>query len=195
MYRHFLKPPPLSRLAMLLFVIVPVASWVLVKPVRVLAPTLAGVTCPTSVICLDDVAQLGAAADLYAEGTAFVAARVGAFGHAPRVIFCASEACAASFGLGERSAVTVGTIGTVIGPRAWKPYYLRHELIHQLQAENLGTIGVLLKPSWFVEGMAYALSDDPRAVLAAPWQGYRAQFNAWNAGNSLPRLWALAKDL
>jgi hypothetical protein len=70
----------------------------------------------------------------------------------------------------------------VIGPRAWKPFYVRHELIHYSQAERLGTLSLLLKPQWFVEGMAYALSQDPRAPLAEPFESYRRSFLAWYGG-------------
>lgn len=120
-------------------------------------------------------AQRPEAERLYAEATSFLAENVGPVADTPRFIFCSSEACAATFGLGKRSAVTTGTIGTVIGPRAWKPYYVRHELIHHLQAQQLGTLRLLLKPSWFSEGMAYSLSEDPRPELIQPFQGYRAQ--------------------
>ncbi len=189
------KLPPLKRLVFLLLVIMPVASWFVVKPVRVVAPTLAGVTCPTTHICLDDTSQLATATALLAEAQTFVATHLAPLHKTPRVVFCSTAACAEAFGLGARSAVTVGTLGTVIGPRAWKPYYLRHELIHQLQAERLGVLSTLFKPAWFVEGMAYALSDDPRAVLAKPWQGYRVRFGAWYAGLGGGDLWAAAGGL
>jgi hypothetical protein len=192
---HFFKLPSLRRLALLLLLVVPVASWFVVKPVRVVAPTLAGVTCPTAQICLDDASQLAAATALLAEAQGFVATRLAPLRKAPRVVFCSTVACADAFGLGARSAVSVGTLGTVIGPRAWKPYYLRHELIHQLQAERLGVLGTLFKPAWFVEGMAYALSDDPRAVLAEPWRGYRARFGDWCAGVGGGDVWAAAGGL
>jgi hypothetical protein len=191
----FFKLPSLRRLALLLILVVPVASWLLVKPVRVVAPTLAGVTCPTAHICLDDASQLPAATALLAEAQGFVATRLAPLRRAPRVVFCSTAACADAFGLGARSAETVGTLGTVIGPRAWKPYYLRHELIHQLQAERLGVFSTLFKPAWFVEGMAYALSEDPRAVLAEPWQGYRARFGDWYAGGGDGDIWAAAGGL
>jgi hypothetical protein len=105
------------------------------------------------------------------------------------VTFCSSQACADYFGLGARSAVTLGTIGTVIGPRAWKAYYVRHELIHYLQARELGVPQLLLKPSWFVEGMAYGLSEDPRAPLAQPFETYRTEFFAWYKSVGKERLW------
>lgn len=189
------KKPSLLRWALLLGVVVPVASWALVRPVRVIAPTLAGVSCPTAYVCVDNMAQLTQATALYQEANAFVTSHLQALQGEPRVIFCATQGCAESFGLGDRSAVTLGTIGTVIGPRAWKPYYVRHELIHQLQGQQLGVVQLLFKPTWFVEGMAYALSQDPRPVLAEPWQAYRSQFSTWYAQLQPTQLWESASRL
>jgi len=189
------KKPSLLRWALLLGVVVPVASWALVRPVRVIAPTLAGVSCPTAYVCVDDMAQLTQATALYQEANAFVTSHLQALQGEPRVIFCATQGCAESFGLGDRSAVTLGTIGTVIGPRAWKPYYVRHELIHQLQGQQLGVVQLLFKPTWFVEGMAYALSQDPRPVLAEPWQAFRSQFSTWYAQLQPTQLWESASRL
>lgn len=190
--RHLPSP---TRLAVLLFVVLPVACWALVRPVRVLAPTWAGVSCNAEQVCVDDAARLPQAIDLSHEAQSFVAGHLSPLQQAPRVVFCATQACAESFGLGSRSAVTLGTVGTVIGPRAWQPYYVRHELIHQLQGQKLGVVSLLFKPSWFVEGMAYALSEDPRPTLAEPWQAYRAQFRDWYAQLQTTQLWDAASRL
>jgi hypothetical protein len=189
-HTQFFKAPSLARLGLIVFVIVPLASWALVKPMRVIAPGLAGVACSSAQICTDDVSQLAIASGLSAEAQSFVSHHVGPLRAEPRVIFCATQSCADTFGLGARSAVTVGTVGTVIGPRAWKPYYVRHELIHQLQAEKWGVASTLFKPSWLVEGMAYALSEDPRPALAEPWQTYRLQFIAWRDKLDHADMWA-----
>jgi len=132
---------------------------------------------------------------LYDEASAFVAREVSPLQDSPRFVFCATDACASSFGLGVRSAVTLGLFGTVVGPRAWKPYYLRHEMIHVLQAERLGVFSLLFKPAWWVEGMAYGLSADPREPLAEPFQTERATFRAWWATIDRAQLWVLARDL
>lgn len=190
-----IKYPPLPRLALVLLIGVPLAAWAVVKPVRLVAPALLGFHCPEHGPCLESEAQKPEAERLYAEATSFVAANIGPVAGAPRFIFCSSEACAAAFGLGKRSAVTLGTIGTVIGPRAWKPYYVRHELIHHLQAQQLGTLQLLFKPSWFSEGMAYSLSEDPRPELMQPLQGYRAQFQVWYAKVGKAALWQQAHML
>ena len=183
------------RLAFLLVAVVPVLAWFVVKPVRVVLPELAGVQCVTRTICTDDPAQLARAQALYSEALDFVRSNVSVVSVQPRVVFCATQACADRFGLGARSAVTLGTWGTVIGPNAWKPFYVRHEMIHVAQAEHLGVLSLLRKPSWFVEGMAYGLSQDPRAPLAEPFEGYRRAFFTWYEGVGKDRLWGSAAQL
>lgn len=190
-----LRRPSLKVRLLAMLVAVPLVAWFAVKPVRMFAPELAGVSCVSASVCIDDATRLPEAASLYAEGMAFVPGALGGIEGKPRMIFCASQACADSFGLGARSAVTVGTLGTVIGPRAWKPFYVRHELIHYAQAGQLGTLRLLFKPQWFVEGMAYALSQDPRAPLAGPFEGYRGRFLAWYGGVGKQSLWQAARAL
>jgi hypothetical protein len=72
---------------------------------------------------------------------------------------------------------------------------VRHELIHYAQAERLGTLRLLFKPQWFVEGMAYALSQDPREPLTEPFESQRKRFRAWYAGVGKQGLWQAARDL
>jgi hypothetical protein len=73
---------------------------------------------------------------------------------------------------------------------------VRHEMIHHLQKERLGNLRCwLVTPEWFFEGMAYALSEDPRATLAEPWQQYRSRFLAWYQRVGKARLWAEASGL
>lgn len=190
-----LQTPSLKRLAFLLVFVVPIAAWMLVKPVRVLAPSLVGITCISEMVCTDDLSKSQEAVALYAEAHSFVSVRLNPFKTQPKVIFCATDHCADAFGLGARSAVTLGRFGTVIGPRAWKPYYVRHELIHVAQAEQLGTIQLLFKPQWFVEGMAYGLSEDPRPTLAEPFESNRVKFHQWLQTIDRRDLWKLASDL
>lgn len=185
----------LIRLAFLLLIVVPVLAWSVVKPVRVIAPQAVGMVCADKVICAESVDQIATVKPLYDEALQFVRAQVGPLEGRPVVVFCASQACAESFGLGARSAVTVGTVGTIIGPKAWTPYYVRHELIHQLQGQQFGVLRTLFKPAWLVEGMAYQLSDDPRSTLAEPWQSYRQQFKEWLAKVGNDKLWTESQRL
>lgn len=79
--------------------LIPVAAWAFYKPTRVLAPELAGVTCVSDVICLEDVSRHEEAARLYDEAFDFVNSSMGAMARKARVIFCASAACFQSFGI------------------------------------------------------------------------------------------------
>jgi hypothetical protein len=184
----------LARLA-LLFVVVALAAWMLVRPVRVLAPQWLGMQCLTATVCVEDRGELERATALHAEALSFVSRTVGTLQISPTVIFCSTEQCADAFGLGARSAVTLGSWGTVVGPHAWRPHYLRHEMIHVLQAERLGILPLLLKPAWFKEGMAYGLSEDPREPLNEPFEGWRAQFRSWYAKLPPAQLWTEAAKL
>ena len=188
-----IRLPLLWRWGVLLLVVVPVCAWFFVKPVRVLAPGLVAMACPTDTVCVDDPARYQVAAVLHADAVAFVSRTIAHLDKQPKVIFCSTDRCAQTFGLGARSAVTLGRWGTVIGPQAWLPYYVRHEMIHHLQAERIGVIQLLLEPSWWVEGMAYALSQDPRVPLAEPFQGYRSAFESWYGQRDRRSLWEKAR--
>ncbi|NBW51763.1 MAG: hypothetical protein EBR49_17075, partial [Betaproteobacteria bacterium] len=76
-----------------------------------------------------------------------------------------------------------------------KPYYVRHELIHVLQSQQLGELPLQVKPQWFKEGMAYGLSEDPRHPLPEPFESDRAQFGAWARSVPADQFWARAAEL
>lgn len=173
----------------------PLAAWAFYKPSRLLAPSLAGVTCITDVICTDAPSRAVEAKALYEGAREFVKAKLGPIQSRTHLVFCQSDACAYSFGLGRSTAKTTGPLGTVFGPRAWQPYYVRHELIHQLQIERLGTYRVLRSPDWFIEGMAYSLSEDPRSTLVEPFAQYRSRFDAWLRSVGKENLWEKAANL
>lgn len=173
----------------------PAAAWAFYKPVRVLAPELAGVRCVSERICTDDVSRHADAARLYAAAHDFVTASVGIFKTEPRVIFCTSHECFRSFGFDRAAAHTVATSGIVLAPRGWKDHVLRHETIHHLQAERLGVIRQWRMPDWFSEGMALAFSEDPRPMLGPPWLQHRSRFRAWYRSVGQEKLWAEARKL
>jgi hypothetical protein len=184
-------------IALLAFISLPLVAWAVVKPVRVVAPELLGVTCHVN-LCIDDASRLDEAQALYDAAVLHVDKNVAHLSTAPRAVFCSSWTCANSFGLQRTGAAAydVGTIGMVIGPRAWRPFFVRHEIIHHLQNERLGSINTaLLKPTWFREGMAYSLSGDPRRPLPQPLQGYRAEFETWLDKVGRPHLWDEAAKL
>jgi len=173
----------------------PFAAWAFLKPVRVLAPEWNGVSC-IDVVCTDDLSKLPAASALYDSSREFVESAIGPMERKPRVIFCSTDRCFQSFGLGRRSAATLGKAAIVISPRAWLPHYVRHEMIHHVQNERLGSLRVwTVSPEWFIEGMAYSLSEDPRPVLSEPWQHDRTQFEAWFRQVGKERLWQEAGNL
>ncbi|NNF97309.1 MAG: hypothetical protein HKM94_10315 [Halobacteria archaeon] len=175
---------------------VPVAIWAFFKPVRVLAPELTGIFCASSHICIDDKSHVEKATYLYEEALHFIENSLASIESKPRVIFCASSACAQSFGLGKRSAITVSTFGIIVGPRAWEPHYLRHEMIHYVQFEKLGTLKAWFgSPKWLTEGMAYYLSEDPRSELAEPFESYRSEFASWYQQVGRDNLWTEADKL
>lgn len=140
-------------------------------------------------MCLENEADYDKAKILRLEAIEFLKEDVGSFDNEPKVIFCSTWECAGKFGLGKRSAVTLGAYGSAISPRAWTPYYVRHELIHQLQSQELGFIKTLLLPSWLIEGMAYSRSEDPRLPLNQPWQGYRSKFDNWLVSIDNSSMW------
>ena len=174
----------------------PFVTWAAFKPIRVLAPQLAGVQCTEANICIDDLSKLEQALLLRDESVSFVESRIGKLNRVPRYIFCSSAECTKSFGFTNNAAYHVGTFGIVIGPRGWHSHFARHELIHHLQMENIGSMHALLfTPTWFIEGMAYSLSEDPRRPLPQPLEGWRTQFEHWYPSVPTQDLWATARVL
>lgn len=185
----------LKRLLLIGMFFTPVAAWAFFKPVRVVMPGLAGLSCIRDILCTDDLSRYQEAAKLYDEAWHFVDSSVGSIKNKPRVIFCSTDACFQSFGFRKQAGVTIGIFGIVISPRAWKPYYVRHEMIHHLQNEKLGMIKAWNEPEWFMEGMAYSFSDDPRPKLSEPFEQYRSQFEDWYREVGKGRLWTEARNL
>jgi len=185
----------LKKAIFLVVLAVPIAAWAFVKPLRVLAPGLEGVTCE-GIVCVDDEARRAEATALYQNAFRVVQTKVGAMQTQPRAIFCSTRECAEKFGMGRRNAYNVGLAALVIGDRGWYPFFVRHELIHHVQNERLGSFRMwLFKPVWFREGMAYSLSGDPRRPLVQPLEGYRSEFEAWYRKVGPERLWAEAERL
>jgi hypothetical protein len=182
--------------ALVLLILAPLVAWAMVKPLRVVAPELLGVVCRVNV-CVDDPKRFAEAQALYEEAALYVDAKVAHLRTVPRAIFCSSQACAESFGIGKPVAGrNVGTVAILIAPKGWYPYYVRHELIHHLQGERFGSLrNWLFKPEWFREGMAYSLSADPRRPLPQPLEGFRAEFEAWLGRVGAARLWEEAERI
>ena len=52
------------------------------------------------------------------------------FYKSPKMIFCSKQDNYENLGFKKSAARTIGPLGIVIGPRAWKDYFIKHELIH-----------------------------------------------------------------
>lgn len=179
---------------MLVIFAFPSAALAFYKPTRVLLPQLFGVECPSENICIDDLTRLEAAEQLRAEAVDFVNSNVGRISRVPRFIFCNTQTCADKFGQYHAAAYNVGTVGIVIRTKGWRKHFVRHELIHHLQNERFGSINAFLfKPKWFLEGMAYSLSGDPRRPIPNDeLEGYRTEFERWHDGSDI---WTRAMHL
>jgi hypothetical protein len=183
----------LSRIVLLATLAAPFAAWAFMKPLRVLAPQLAGVSCYSGGICTDDASRLDELVQMKAAAIRFVELKLGALADQPRIVFCSTEVCERSFGIGARASYNVGTVGVVVARRGWQSYFIRHELIHHLQGERIGTLRMWLKtPTWIIEGMAYSVSEDPRHPLQQPWETYRQQYERWVATVPQSHLWSAA---
>jgi hypothetical protein len=164
------------------------------KPAKVFE-TFMDVSCTNDEICTDDPSRYLEASKLYDEAFQFVASSIGPLGSKPLVVFCASECCYQSFGFKNATAESIGRFAIVVSPRGWEPYCICHEMIHQLQTQQLGLVTIWREPQWFVEGMAYSLSEDPRPMLTEPFQQYRSQFAMRYRGIGKERPWAEARKL
>ena len=174
----------------------PVSLWAFGKPIRALAPEWAGVVCYEGGVCTDDPARVPEALSLKNEAMSFVKSWAGPFEAAPRMIFCTTATCDIRFGFKGNAAYNVGAKALVVAARGWKPYYIRHELIHCVQVERIGGFRMLLHtPRWLIEGMAYSASQDPRRPLKEPWESDRRQYEEWAQQIPPEDLWSRAAAL
>ena len=173
----------------------PLAAWYIYKPVRIFWPSMAGVKCVHENICIENIEQIELAQNLYTDAKKQVQSTITDFANAPHFIFCTTQSCFEGFGFDKASAQSFGTITTVVGPKGWKRHIISHEMIHHIQNEQLGTAKFITLPSWFVEGMAYSLSQDPRESLSEPWESHRHTFDEWYKTIQHSRLWEEAKNL
>jgi hypothetical protein len=165
----------------------PVCAWAFFKPIRIVAPELNGVRC-VGAVCVEDVASLPLAKELHDDAMANVAAKLRPLSSAPRAVFCGSRQCYESFG-GRGLGITVLNLGVVIAPEAWQIHIVEHELIHMLQAQELGLLGRERTPMWFKEGMPFFISQPPESDLpdyAKPWV---SQYESWEQRVGRDHIW------
>ena len=177
-----------------LAILLPLATLAYARPAR-LVEIVASVSCDERRVCTDDPARKDEAGRMYEDAIGFVEAEIAPLEKRPVMVFCSSLSCYNAFGKSAATARTVGGFCIVIGPHGWKPFYVRHELIHRLQWQRLGVVQMYREPEWLIEGMAYSLSGDPRPALVEPWQSFRSQFEAWYGNVGKGQLWAEAAKL
>jgi len=163
-----------------ILLLLPISALAFFRPVRVLIPEAFGVRCNQQNLCIDDFSQLAAAESLLYNSKSYLATQWGLAIGETKVIFCSTEQCRSAFGLSNKAGFTLGSFAIAIAPRGWRQHYVVHELIHHWQADNFGSLVLLSGERWLIEGMAYALSNDPREELHQPFESYRQQFNDWH---------------
>ena len=153
----------------------------LYKPLRVLTPETFGLTCVSHDICVEVPATIVEATRLRDNAVWFVEENVGPLEQPPRILFCSSEDCFSRFGNPAVAALYFWGLDTLlINDKGWQDYILRHELIHHWQVEQFGPVQASRLPRWYIEGMAYSLSQDPRSPLPrTDIEEWRAQFGEW----------------
>lgn len=182
-----LKNTPLKALGA--FVISVVLSGCAISQVgRLAVPEASGLTCFPNGICVENPARKDEATALSDDAMSFVQRKFGPLKVAPRMLFCETRTCTTKFGSPDVAALYfLGTNRIVVGETGWVKFILRHEMIHHWQVETFGALRVDRKlPRWYIEGMAYELSNDPRkSVLNEEADKQRLQFRAWvAAGNN-----------
>jgi hypothetical protein len=99
-----------------------------------------------------------------ASGEKKVADFYGGLQTAPRILACATRACADRIGSGNSKGAAYLSVGLRLAPEGIDPVIIAHERSH---VELHGRIGLLnfwtgAIPTWFDEGLAVVVSDDPR---------------------------------
>jgi len=167
----------------------PVAAWAFFKPIRIIAPQFNGVTCVGSV-CVESIATLPIAERLHAEAMTNIAAKLRPLNSPPRAVFCSTRVCYQSFGGGTERGAAIFNLGVIIPPNSWQIYIVEHELIHMLQAQELGLRGRERTPPWFKEGMPFFVSDPPAFDLPDYAKPLVAEYEAWELRVGRDNVWA-----
>lgn len=178
------------RVLLVAVLFVPTLAFAIPNPLRVYVPWLFGLHCDDHKLCVDDPTRFESARNLVVRAQEELAPTLGPLPAQPRLFFCSTQQCFDVFGKRRSTAVSFADVAVVIGPRAWLPQYVKHELIHVAQYENLGLIRVWRMPKWLREGMAYSLSADPRRPLPGELELWRKQFESWYAADQGSSLWA-----
>jgi hypothetical protein len=183
-----LRPRHGALLALAAVVAVPAIAWAAFKPVRILAPTLNGVTCEARV-CVEDPDRLAHARQLQQAAMAQVGRNLGRLERVPRTVFCSTRTCYAAFGGGRERGATLFDWGVILPPESWQAHIVEHEYIHMLQAQELGLRGRERTPDWFKEGMPFLVSAPPDHDLPEYARPLVAEFRAWERQVGRENVW------
>ena len=180
--------------ASLMAAAIPVAAWGFFKPIRIVAPQLNGVTC-VGAVCVENLSALPAAERLHAEAMSNIAAKLRPLASPPRAVFCSTRACYQSFGGGLERGAAIFNLGIIIPPDSWQTYIVEHELIHMLQAQELGLRGRERTPAWFKEGMPFFVSAPPAFDLPDYARPLVTEYRAWEQRVGRDNVWTAIREL
>src|SRR5713226_4070659 len=100
--------------------------------------------------------------ELVAESEQRLARYYGEVASTPKLFFCSTEACFRSFGGSTNRAKSFGDYGSLFSPRGTSIPILSHERSHvELYSRAGGFLTMRRVPSWFDEGLAVAVSEEP----------------------------------
>lgn len=190
-----MKTSHASKLAMLaLLVAAPAIAWAAFKPVRILAPTLNGVSC-VGRVCVEELPRLAHARRLQADALAAVGRKLAPLEEPPVTVFCSTRRCYRSFGGGMERGATLLDWGVILPPESWVAHIVEHEYIHMLQAQQLGLRGRERTPAWFKEGMPFLVSEPPAHDLPEYARPLVARYGAWERTVGRDNVWREAAGL
>ena len=172
----------------------PVCTWLFFKPIRILAPELNGVVCHGPV-CVEDIELLARAVALHERAMASVAEKLTPLRLPPLTVFCSTRACYQRFGGGAERGATIFDLGIILPPESWVAHIVEHELIHMLQAQELGLLGRQRTPQWYKEGMPFLISNPPPHDLPEYAVPLVEQYRSWEQKNGRANAWLLAPTL
>jgi hypothetical protein len=183
-----LRRTQMFALLTLLAALMPPLAWAVVKPLRILAPEWNGVSC-VGAVCVDRPQRLAEAQALYEAAHAAVASRLAPLRGRPLTVFCSTRTCYHAFGGGMERGMALFDLGIILAPDSWVPHIVEHELIHMLQSERIGLYQRLRAPAWYVEGMAFTLSEPPAYDLPDYAQPLVAEYSVWEARVGRAAVW------
>ena len=161
-------------------VIIMTICFIFYKPLHAVTPKIYGMDKIGSSIYVDDISKSTSAILQYNDSIKELSSIGFKNKNYPKIIFCYNQKSYERFGFKQSAARSIEGIAIVLSPRAiTQNYFLKHELIHYWQENNLGLFYHWTYPQWVIEGMAYSISNDLRHPLEEPWESYRNEFETW----------------